>query len=419
LEGKRLLLAVSGGVDSMVMAVLCRDAGFEIGIAHCNFGLRGAESDEDATFVECFAKLNNVPFYLQRFDTKAFASDYGLSIQVAARQLRYDWFAELAGTEGYDFILTAHHADDNLETFLIHLTRGTGLDGLTGIPPQNGNIIRPLLPFSREDIETFARSKDVSWREDASNASDVYLRNKVRQSVVPALKSLNPSLLSSFAQTLGHLGQAQSLVDDAARIVYRKVVREENDRKIIDLSELGQLPNPSAYLYQWLAPLGFTAWEDIYGLVDAQPGKYVLSPSFRVLKDRDTLIVTPIHVTGETHLIPENITSVDNPVKLMFTSVEDVATTSNTSIFVDRSKLHWPLRLRKWEEGDVLHPAGMEGRKKVSKYFKDEKFSLADKEEAWLLCSGADIVWIVGYRQDRRFQADKTTQDILKITLTQ
>ncbi|HLN96120.1 MAG TPA: tRNA lysidine(34) synthetase TilS [Flavobacterium sp.] len=416
LEGKRLLLAVSGGVDSMVMATVCKESGLDLGIAHCNFSLRGTESEADAAFVRTFAKDRQLPFYLQRFDTKAFASDYGLSTQVAARQLRYDWFAELAAREGYDYILTAHHADDNLETFLIHLTRGTGLDGLTGIPAQNGNIIRPMLPFSREDIEAFAREHNVNWREDASNAADVYLRNTIRHNLVPVFKSLNPSLLSSFADTLAHLTQAQSLVDDAARIVYRKVVTDEGDRKIIALTELKLLPNADAYLYQWLKPLGFTAWSDIYRLIDAPSGKYVLAPGFRLLKDRDVLIVTPSPSAAPEVAISENITTLDNPVKLLFTPVDSVGERANTTIFVDRSRLRWPLTLRRWTEGDVLYPLGMEGRKKVSKYFKDEKFSLVDKEETRLLLSGNDLVWIVGHRQDARFAADETTRDILKIS---
>lgn len=418
LKDNRLLIAVSGGVDSMVLAELALRSGLNIGIAHCDFSLRGTESDADAAFVERFASFKNIPFHFQKFDTRSFAADFGLSTQMAARRLRYEWFAQLVEQQGYDYVLTAHHADDDLETFLINLSRGTGLDGLTGIPAVNGKIVRPLLPFSREDIEAYAKAEGIDWREDRSNSSEVYLRNRIRHDIAPRLKALNPSFLSSFRLTLDHLQQARSLAEDASRIVYRKVVTDSDDRKTIDLTELRQLPNYDAYLYQWLSPLGFTAWNDIGDLVTAQSGKQVLSPGYRLLKDRGELIVTPIPQLSESHLIDENITTLDHPVKLVFTRVEAIDNTSDNAIFVDRSKLRWPLSLRKWREGDVLHPAGMTGSKKVSKYFKDEKFSLADKEAVWLLFSGEALVWIVGHRQDARFKADATTQNILKITLT-
>lgn len=417
LEGKKLLLAVSGGIDSIVMAELFRLSGYDTGIAHCNFALRGPESEGDAVFVERFAAIHGLPFHYQRFDTKAFARDFGLSVQVAARRLRYEWFAQLLGQEGYDFVLTAHHADDDLETFLIHLSRGTGIDGLTGIPAVNGNVIRPMLPFSREEIETYAKANGLKWREDSSNASDKYLRNRIRQAIVPELKALNPSFLASFRDTLQHLNQSRVLAEDASRIVYRKVVTDGDDRKEIDLGALLQLPDYRAYLYHWLAPLGFTAWDDIYALVGAQPGKQVLAPGFRLLKDRAAMLVTPLRSTVAFYEIAENITQTDNPVKLLFTPADSISESSDNIIFVDRSKLRFPLTLRKWRQGDVFRPAGMTGSKKVGKFFKDEKFSLADKEDAWLLTSGDDIVWIVGHRQDARFKADETTQNILNITL--
>jgi tRNA(Ile)-lysidine synthase len=202
--------------------------------------------------------------------------------------LRYEWFYELLATENFDFVATAHHLDDQLETFLIHFSRGTGLDGLTGIPIQNDKIIRPLLIFSRAEIETFANENNLKWREDSSNASDKYVRNKIRHHVVPLLKELNPSFLDSFQNTIQNLNQAQSLVDDASRIVYRKVVQDVANQKIINLNELLLLPNYQAYLYQWLMPFGFSAWQDIYDLVYAQSGKQIFSQHFRLLKDRET-----------------------------------------------------------------------------------------------------------------------------------
>ena len=275
LKDKKLLLAISGGIDSMVLLHIFHELKYDITVAHCNFSLRDAENDADEDFVKTTCEALKIPFHIQRFDTKQFASDYKLSIQLAARKLRYDWFLELLSEKKLDYVLTAHHLDDEIETFLINLTRGTGLEGLTGIPEKNENVIRPLLKFSREQIEIFAKENNIKWREDSSNSSNKYLRNKLRHDVVPILKELNPSFMHSFQNTLNNLKQSQSLVDDASRIVYKKVVLEEENQKKIDLSELIQLKNYQAYLYQWLKPLGFTAWDDIYDLVHAQSGKQV------------------------------------------------------------------------------------------------------------------------------------------------
>ena len=421
LKGKKLLLAVSGGVDSMVLCDLIQKTGHEFGIAHCNFQLRGTESDEDQVFLEQYANQNNIPLFATRFDTMAFAEDYKLSIQVAARELRYRWFYELLEIQNFDYILTAHHADDNLETFLINLSRGTGLEGFTGIPSQNNSIIRPLLVFSREDIVKHALAHTLEWREDSSNASDKYLRNQIRHQIVPVMKSLNNNFLESFEQTLEYLKQSQSLVDDASRIVYRKVVSDEADLKKIDLKELLQLENYRAYLYQWLKPLGFTAWKDIYELVHSHPGKQILSENFRLLKDRDFLIIAPKHEgADEIHLIPRDTLKVNLPLKMSLDKVEAIGDVSNKTIFVDDNKLVYPLLIKRWEEGDVFYPLGMQGRsKKLSKLFKDEKLSLIDKENVWVLWSDQQIVWIIGIRPDERFKIEPTTTNILKIALLQ
>ena len=414
------MLAISGGIDSMVLLDLFKKLGFEIAIAHCNFQLRGQESQDDQAFIENYSKENNIPLFVTQFDTKAFAEDFKLSIQVAARELRYKWFYALLEARKYDYALTAHHADDNIETFLINLSRGSGLEGFTGIPIQNDKTIRPLLNFSREEIEHYAKENNINWREDSSNASDKYLRNKIRQEIVPVLKSLNPNLLSSFQNTFENLQQSMSLVDDASRIVYRKVVLDEENQKKINLKELLQLPNYKAYLYQWLNPFGFKAWNDIYNLVDSQSGKQIFSAGFKLLKDRDFLILSPQTQTDkqEKHLIHEEDQDVNFHIKLSFCKVSTASNASNTTIFVDQNKLKYPLMLRRWEEGDVLYPLGMNGKsKKVSKFFKDEKFSLIDKENTWLLCSENQIVWIVGIRQDERFKIEPTTKQIIQIAL--
>jgi tRNA(Ile)-lysidine synthase len=419
LNEKKLLLAVSGGLDSMVLASLCHQLSLQIGIAHCNFQLRVEESDADADFVKNFADKNNIPFFLTRFDTQSFAKDYQLSTQVAARELRYQWFYELLEQENFDYILTAHHADDNLETFIINFSRGTGLNGLTGIPSQNNKIIRPLLSFSRKEIETYANANEIQWREDSSNLSDKYLRNKVRHRIVPVLKDLNPGFLSAFETTLQQLQQSQSLVNDAAIMVYQQVVTEESNQKNIDLDKLKVLPNYKAYLYQWLQPFGFKAWNDIYDLVESQSGKQVFSTGFRLLKDRSHLILSPLEIKDATeYWIQENQMQVNFPLKLSFSKVSDISDVSNTTIFVDEKKLAFPLVIRKPKTGDFFQPLGMNGlSKKISKFFKDEKLSLVEKEKVWLLCSKNEIIWVIGMRQDERFKTENTTQNILQITL--
>lgn len=420
LNGKKILLATSGGKDSMVMLHLFQQLDYKIGIAHCNFQLRGMESFEDQNFVQEYAAANDIQVFITQFDTKAFAEDYKISTQVAARELRYNWFYELLETEKFDYILTAHHADDNLETFLINLSRGTGLEGLTGIPEQNDRVIRPLLAFSQEEMEEYAKLNNIQWHEDSSNASDKYLRNKIRHHLVPLLKELNPNFLSSFHKTQTYLQEAQVMIVDASIMIYQQVAKQEEDTIYFDLKKLKKLPNYKSYLYQWLKEFEFSAWDDIYDLVESQSGKYVFSPEYRLLKDRDSLILSPINFVNEKeeYSITENLKEVNIPLNLTFCEVADISIVSNKTIFVDADKLQYPLILRHWNEGDSFQPFGMNGKsKKVSKLFKDEKLSLLEKENSWLLCSNEKIVWIIGLRQDECFRIDNTTKNILKIQL--
>ena len=419
LKGKRLFLAVSGGMDSMVLLQLFHQLNYEIAVLHCNFSLRNLESDGDEEFVKYYCESKKIPLFVQKFDTKQFAEDAKLSIQVAARKLRYDWFYEQLADENFDYILTAHHLDDSLETFLINLTRGTGLEGLTGIPAQNDKIIRPFLPFSRVEIEKYIQENNLQWREDSSNASDKYFRNKVRHAIVPVLKELNPNLLSSFQNTIENLQQAQSLVEDASKLVFQIVVQEEANQLKFNLIELLKLPNYAAYLYQWLKDFGFTAWEDIYDLVSAQSGKQVFSETHILLKDRDLLILCTkeIHSDKEKYFISKELQEVKVPLNITFCNVSDISNTNSNCIFVDEDFLQFPLTIRKWEEGDYFYPLGMLGKKKLSKYFKDEKMSLIDKSNQWLLCSDNQIVWVIGKRQDERFKITENTNHKLQIKL--
>ncbi|WP_281240024.1 tRNA lysidine(34) synthetase TilS [Flavobacterium praedii] len=420
LKQKKLLLAVSGGLDSMVLLHLFKELKYEIAIAHCNFQLRGIESFGDQKFIQDYAEVHSIPIYVTQFDTIAFAKDYKLSTQVAARELRYNWFYELMDTENYDYVLTAHHADDNLETFLINLTRGTGLEGLTGIPEQNDKIIRPLLYFSRNEIDNYAKEQTISWREDSSNASDKYLRNKIRHHLIPVLKELNPSFITSFLKTESYLQESLVMVEDAAIMVYQQVAKEDGDLIYFDLVKLLQLPNYKSYLYQWLKEFGFTAWDDIYDLVKSQSGKQIFTNGFRLLKDRDSLVLVPIEDSEieEDFYIDECQNEVKIPLNITFCKVSDISVATNKTIFVDADQLVFPLKIRKWKNGDIFIPFGMDGKsKKVSKLFKDEKLSLLEKENVWILCSNNQIVWVIGIRADNRFRIADSTKNILKIEL--
>ncbi len=420
LEDKKVLLATSGGIDSMVMVHLFQQMDFNIAIAHCNFQLRGLESFEDQNFVQEYASNNNIPFFFTQFDTNSFAEDYKISTQVAARELRYSWFYEILEQEQYDYILTAHHTDDALETFIINLSRGTGIEGLIGIPEQNDRVVRPLLAFSQVEITRYAQENNVKWREDSSNATDKYLRNKIRHQVVPLLKEINPNFLSSFLKTQTYLQEAHVMMEDAAIMIYQQVANQEEDTIYIDVNKLKQLPNYKSYLYQWLKEFEFTAWDDIYTLVESQSGKFVLASEYRLLKDRDFLILSPLNFvnTKEEYKIEKGLHKIISPIHLSFQLVEQLSIENENTIFVDADKLQYPLVLRRWREGDVFQPLGMGGKsKKASKFFKDEKMSLLDKEKSWILCSNETILWILSLRQDERFKIEPITKNILKIEL--
>lgn len=416
LKEKKLLLATSGGMDSMTLMHLFKKLDLNFAIAHCNFQLRGKESDEDENFVKNVAKKYKIDCFSIKFDTKEYSLTHKLSTQVAARNLRYNWFNELVQKENFDYIITAHHADDSVETFMINFSRGTGLDGLTGIPSQNGNIVRPMLPFSREEIENYIEENKLQWCEDSSNVSDKYLRNKIRHQLVPVLKELNPSFIQSFQNTLEFLKQEQSLANDAVEMIYKKVVSEENEQLKINISELLQLENYQAYLYKWLYNYGFSAWNDIYNLVESQSGKQVLSENYILLKDREFLVLSKNENLDFKEIIINSITEKPNfPLKLTLCNQSNILNQLKNVIFVEESKLQFPLTIRKWKKGDYFYPSGMQGKKKVSKYFKDEKFTLFQKQETWILESNNQIVWIIGYRADERFKIENTTQTTIKL----
>ena len=411
LKDTKLLLAISGGVDSVVLFHLLHKLNFNVSLAHCNFKLRGKESDLDEEFIKNLNQISSNQIFTISFNTEKYAKEHKLSTQIAARELRYNWFQKLITEHKFDYVLTAHHADDNLETFLIHLTRGSGLDGFTGIPKVNGNIVRPLLAFSREEILNYAKDHDIEWREDASNASNKYIRNKIRHQVLPILKEINPSILDSFATTIENLQESKQIIEDSIENIASEVLEKEANFIKIDIEKIKELSNSKAYLYQLLKTYHFTEWNDVYNLLYAQSGKQVFSKTHRLLKDRNVLILSKIDLSNSIEMafqIEEEITEITNPIHLTFEEVIEKSKENKQTIYVDKDLLKYPLLLRKWEKGDYIYPLGMQGKKKLSKYFKDEKFSLIDKENTWLLCNGNnEIIWIINHRQDRRFVGKK------------
>ncbi|MFD1015125.1 tRNA lysidine(34) synthetase TilS [Winogradskyella rapida] len=420
LKESKLIIAISGGIDSVVLAHLCYAMGLDIALAHCNFKLRASESDKDEAFVVALADTLGVEVFVQHFDTQQYSEIHKCSIQMAARELRYDWFAELAQQLHYDYILTAHHADDNLETFLINFTRGTGLNGLTGIPMINNNIVRPLLPFSRHQIETYVKAHQITWREDASNASRKYLRNKLRHEVVPLLKEINPQLLASFRSTMTNLKDSADIVEDSLSDFLKKALVADNQYgQTFKVAEFKKHSNPKAYMFEIFKHCGFTEWNDVVNLLEAQSGKMVKSNTHRLIKHREFLILADLEPAenGETSILIEaDNNAVDTPIgELRLEDVEVRPEASKNSIFVDKELLKFPLELRLWKAGDVFQPLGMIGKKKVSKYLKDEKVSLVEKEQTWVLTSGDKVVWLVGKRADGRFKVTENTKHMLKV----
>ena len=419
LKKSRLLLAISGGLDSVALAHLCYKSKLNIAFAHCNFNLRGSESDADENFVLQLAEDLDVEVFIESFDTHTFAQEHKLSTQMAARELRYEWFSDLSHQLQFDYILTAHHADDNLETFLINLNRGTGLDGLIGIPERNNNIVRPLLTFTRDAINSYALNAKMQWREDSSNAETKYLRNKLRHEVIPILKGINPQLLKNFQNTQLHLQDSKQIIEDAIAKIQKKIVTVDNGVLKLKIKTLKKTSHPKAYLYELLKDFNFNAWNDVLALLDAQSGKQVFSETHRLIKDRKHLLLTEVNSeTPKVFSIAESETQLESPLGLLFFDEADAIFGKRKEVIhVDRDLLSFPLTLRQWQEGDCFYPLGMKGKKKLSKYFKDEKLSLIDKENVWLLCSNNDIVWILNRRADNRFKVTEKTKHILKIEL--
>jgi len=423
----KVLVAISGGLDSVVLSHLLFKMGINIGLAHVNFQLRATESDDDVVFVKHWAEELAIPVFTHVVDTKAFAKKHKQSIQVAARTIRYQWFERLLVKENYDFVVTAHHADDVLETFFINLNRSTGLSGLTGIPSINHSIVRPLLVFTRNQIEQYALRHNLEWREDVSNASNKYLRNSIRHKLVPVLKEVLPNFDAAFTQTQVYLNQSQALIKSYIELVKPKVWEEYNGQIKLHISALKSLDNPKAVLYELLKDYGFKEWNTICELLDAQTGKRVLSNYYFLLKDRSFLILGVIEQTvlksqqvgiGDSFVIERLDATLQKYCISTLSPLEmkSIVFGKPNEVLVDKKNLVFPLIVRKWKKGDYFYPLGMKGKKKISNFLIDQKIAIHEKEKIQLLCDANDeIVWVIGERLDNRYKITTSTKEIIKI----
>jgi tRNA(Ile)-lysidine synthase len=424
---ERLLLTVSGGIDSVVLVELCHQAKLQFGIAHCNFQLRDKESDDDEKFVQQLAHQYEVPFYTQRFETKSFAHQNGISTQMAARDLRYKWFEQIRQDYAYDYILTAHHQDDLLETVLLNLTRGTGLAGLHGILPKNGFLVRPLLFATRDKIIFFLQERQLAWREDSSNITNDYLRNRLRHEVVPILRDMNPKVATAVAELSERVTATEEIVTESMVLAAKDVIHEENANVWISYEKLEKLSAPLERLSYWLTKYNFTYHQTkvIWKSRNGQAGKQFFSPSYTLIADRNHWIITP---TKKEQLTEFRLESEEGEISYpngllkweVTNAVENVESGANLNvIYLDADELSFPLTLRLWQQGDWFCPLGMKGkRKKISDFLIDNKVPLNLKKRVYILESAKKIVWLVGFRPDERFKAKAATKKYIKFTIT-
>ena len=416
----KLIIAVSGGVDSIVLFHLCLKLKLNFFVAHCNFKLRKKESDLDEKFVRDLAIKHNIKFYTKSFNTKKLSNNDNKSIQMVARELRYSWFEELSKELNVKHILTVHHLDDSLETFLINLSRGSGIDGLLGIPEVNDTVYRPLLIFKKDEILSYAKENKITWREDSSNKKREYLRNQIRLEVIPKLKEINPNLLDNFSKSTDRLQQSKSIIKDKMDDFIKNVSFTRDEKIYFEINKIKKVSNIDAYLYELLKKYNFTQWDDIRDLLDSQSGKQIISKTHKLLKDREYLIlVKNSEVENKSLLINKSSKEVAVSVgKIKVSIAKKISKEDSDVIYLDSAKLDFPLRVRNVLSGDYFYPFGMNGKKKVSKYLKDKKISVFDKDKVLILeTSKNKIIWVVGMRLDDRFSVTDNTKEITKIEL--
>lgn len=426
-----LLLAISGGVDSVVLCELCRQSGFDFMIAHCNFQLRGEESNRDERFVQSLAQRYGARLFTRHFDANAYVSQNKVSVQVAARELRYEWFDELAAqlqseTGRRVYITTAHHADDNIETVLMSFFKGTGVAGMRGMLPKTGKIIRPLLFTGKQEIIAFAKAQTLDFVEDSSNASDKYSRNYVRHRVIPVIEEIYPAARENIMGNIDRFREIELLYTQAVTAHEKKLLEEKDGELCIPVLPLSRVVPLRTVVYEIIKRFGFTAkqTQDVIALLEAETGRFILSPTHRILRHRSRLIISPLPSAGSQMVLIEGGETEVNfeRGKLRITQREIDGNkfkvpASSAVACLDAKRIEFPLILRKWKAGDYFYPLGMQKKKKLARFFIDQKMSLPEKENVWVIEMNKKIVWVVNKRIDERFKVTPGTSTILMMSL--
>ncbi|RPD39775.1 tRNA lysidine(34) synthetase TilS [Chitinophaga barathri] len=425
-EGDGLLLAVSGGLDSSVLCDLLVKAGWRLEIAHCNFKLRGAESDRDETFVRSLGEKYNIPVHVTSFDTAAYAAEHKLSTQVAARELRYAWLEEQRTARRLAVIVTAHHMQDNVETLWMNLSKGTGMAGLHGILPLQGHIARPLLFATREDVAAYAAVEGLTFVEDSSNTTDKYTRNFFRHNVLPPLQEIFPDVVRQTGASIQRFREAEELYQQALDVYKKKLLIQKGQEFFIPLIRFSQATPLATIAYELLKPFHCSPAQalQVTGLLDAEPGKYITTATHRIVRDRKWFIITPLNTEEASYFIIEKEQELLQlpGAEFRFRQTENnehAISADPATACIDAATLQYPLMLRKWKQGDYFYPLGMIRKKKLSRFFIDQKLSLPQKEKVWVLESGKKIVWVAGMRIDNRFRVTEKTRQVLRITMTE
>ncbi|MBL4624805.1 MAG: tRNA lysidine(34) synthetase TilS [Flavobacteriales bacterium] len=420
LKNEKILLAVSGGVDSVVMAHIFNVFQFDFDIAHCNFCLRKKESDEDQHFVENIAKQLNVKCHVKVFKTDKYAKGNKVSIQMAARELRYAWFDQLLSKNKYSYVAVGTHLNDAIETFILNAIKGTGISGLRGIQSKNGTIIRPLLFATKQQIENYATENNIDYRQDKSNESTKYLRNKIRHQVIPTFKEINPSLESTFKQNFSNLTFVEQIYFEKIESLKNSLISTENGITVIDFIQLKQNKNATHYLYEFIKLYGFT-FSDCEDIIQStSSGKRFLSENYLLVINRSQLLIQKINTTENTAvLIKENTERINTPLHLEFSRIKvpDSLISPQNVALIDIKKIKFPLQIRCWKQGDFFYPLGMSQKKKLSDFFVNTKLSVLEKKNTFVLTSNDEIVWIIGHRIDNRYRISTTTDEVLKISM--
>ena len=421
--GDKLLLAVSGGIDSVVLCELCKQAGYNFAIAHCNFQLRDADSERDERFVNELADKYKVDFHVVKFDTRAIAKERKISTQEAARELRYQWFEEIRSKNSYQYILTAHQADDNIETVMMNFFRGTGIKGIRGIEPKNGFIVRPLLFAHRSELENFLQENKLDFVNDYTNQQDDYTRNYFRNQVIPFIEKSYPEVNDNILANIKRFREIELLYQQAIDLHKKKLLEFKGNEIHIPVLKLKKSQPLHSIVYETIREYGFSSsqTEEVISLLDSESGKYVQSASHRIIKNRKWIIIVPKQAEqAETALVEEGNTNVQCSMFNVQFSIGETTNnkpqTINSVACLDADEIKFPLLLRKWKQGDYFYPLGMRKKKKLSRFFIDQKLSKTDKEKVWVIEMDKKIIWIVGYRIDDRFKITDKTKKVLKIT---